>query len=249
MCSSISGNKSALCNPAGWCTVMAGENFAGLCNVFGNVAKTRIKSCKFYFKDHRNEKASKLDSESSVRSAPWIGHWNSVWKYQAAAGFVYFLQGRACQNSFRSHRIKWKFSLHYDKLIIGFPFSKMGTLYKKAECRLVSWKPLEAISANRRWLARKGFVTALRKWTKRNPVAVKLIHRSQKNHPREEPCVTRSTTRDEILGVPLDVFLAKTLTTSRSSATSSLTQLKEERSLSKSACFNCTKPDHRASKC
>ena len=64
MCSSISGNKSALCNPAGWCTDMAGENFAGLCNVLGNVAKTRIKSCKFYFKDHRNEKASKLDSET-----------------------------------------------------------------------------------------------------------------------------------------------------------------------------------------
>ena len=80
-----------------------------------------------------------------------------------------------------------------------------------------------------------GFVTALRKWTKRNPVAVKLIHKCQKNHPREEPCVTRSTTRDKRLGVPLDVFIAKTLTTSRSSATSSLTQLKEERSLSKSA--------------
>ena len=62
MCSSVSGNKSALCNPAGWCTDMPG---AGLCNVFGNVAKTHIKSCKFHFKDHRNEKASKLDSESS----------------------------------------------------------------------------------------------------------------------------------------------------------------------------------------
>ena len=61
----ISGNKSAMFNPTGWCTDMAGTNLVGFCNVFGNVAKTRIKSCKFHFKDHRNKKASKLYSESS----------------------------------------------------------------------------------------------------------------------------------------------------------------------------------------
>ena len=65
MLKKISGNKSALCNPTGWCTDMAGANLAGLCNVFGNVVKTCIKSCEFHFKDHRNKKASKLDSESS----------------------------------------------------------------------------------------------------------------------------------------------------------------------------------------
>lgn len=61
----ISGNKSAMFNPTGWCTDMEGANLAGICNVLGNVAKTHIKSCKFHFKDHRNKKASKLDSESS----------------------------------------------------------------------------------------------------------------------------------------------------------------------------------------
>ena len=65
-------------------------------------------------------------------------------------------------------------------------------------------------------------------------IQLPLIHKSQKNHSREEPCVT-STKRDKRLGVPLGVFIAKTLTTSRSSATSSLTQLTGERSLSKSA--------------
>lgn len=66
-------------------------------------------------------------------------------------------------------------------------------------------------------------------------IQLPLIHKSQKNHSREEPCVT-STKRDKRLGVPLGVFIAKTLTTSRSSATSSLTQLTGERSLSKSTC-------------
>ena len=61
----ISGNKSAMFNPTGWCTDMAGASLAGICNVFGNAAKTRIKSCEFHFKDHRNKKASKLDSGSS----------------------------------------------------------------------------------------------------------------------------------------------------------------------------------------
>ena len=51
----ISGNESAMFNPTGWCTDMAGANLAGICNVFGNVAKTRIKSCEFDFKDHRNK--------------------------------------------------------------------------------------------------------------------------------------------------------------------------------------------------
>ena len=44
---------------------MAGANLAGLCNVYGDTAKYRIKSCEFHFKDHRNKKANKLDPESS----------------------------------------------------------------------------------------------------------------------------------------------------------------------------------------
>ena len=50
----------------------------------------------------------------------------------------------------------------------------------------------------------------------------------EKSSPRRSMC-------DKRLGVPLGVFIANTLTTSRSTATSSLTQLKGERSLSKSA--------------
>lgn len=40
----ISGNKSAMFNPTGWCADMEGANLAGICNVLGNVAKTHIKN-------------------------------------------------------------------------------------------------------------------------------------------------------------------------------------------------------------
>ena len=52
-------------DPIGWCTDMAGANMAGIFNVFGEEVKSRIKSCKFHFKEHRNTMAKKLDSESS----------------------------------------------------------------------------------------------------------------------------------------------------------------------------------------
>lgn len=51
-------------NPIGWCTDMAGANIAGISKVYGD--PTRIKSCEFHFKDHRNKKAKKLDSGSAV---------------------------------------------------------------------------------------------------------------------------------------------------------------------------------------
>ena len=79
------------------------------------------------------------------------------------------------------------------------------------------------------------FVTALRKWTEEIQFPSSRLTRARKVIFREEPRVTHSTTRDKRTGVPLGVFIAKTLTTSRSSATSSLTQLKGERSLSRSA--------------
>ena len=44
---------------------MAGANMAGIFNVFGEEVKSRIKSCEFHFKEHRNKMAKKLASESS----------------------------------------------------------------------------------------------------------------------------------------------------------------------------------------
>ena len=61
------------------------------------------------------------------------------------------------------------------------------------------------------------------------------LTRAMKIIPRKEPRVTHSATRDKRMGVPLGVCIAKMPTTSRLSATSSLTQVKGERSLSKSA--------------
>ena len=59
----MAGSDSAKFNPIGWCSDMAGANLAGISKVFGDDAE--IKSCEFHFKDHRNKKAQKLDSESS----------------------------------------------------------------------------------------------------------------------------------------------------------------------------------------
>ncbi|KAK3735687.1 hypothetical protein QZH41_003353 [Actinostola sp. cb2023] len=50
-------------NPIGWCTDMAGANMAGISHVYGD--SSRIKSCEFHFKDHRNKKANQLDTESA----------------------------------------------------------------------------------------------------------------------------------------------------------------------------------------
>ena len=51
-------------NPIGWCTDMAGAILAGISNVYGD--PTRIKSCEFHFKDHRNKQARRLDSNSAT---------------------------------------------------------------------------------------------------------------------------------------------------------------------------------------
>lgn len=42
---------------------MAGVNVAGISKVFGDEAK--LKSCELHFKDRRNKKGQKLESESS----------------------------------------------------------------------------------------------------------------------------------------------------------------------------------------
>ena len=60
----VSGNENETFNPIGWCTDLAGANLAGLCAVFGESTKSRIKTCDFHFKDHRNKKANRLDSQS-----------------------------------------------------------------------------------------------------------------------------------------------------------------------------------------
>ena len=43
----------------------AGANLAGIVNVFGVDAKKRIKSCEFHFKDLRNKRAQRLDTDSA----------------------------------------------------------------------------------------------------------------------------------------------------------------------------------------
>ena len=61
----VSKEETRKFDPIGWCTDMAGANMAGIFNVFGEEVKSRIKSCEFHFKEHRNKMAKKLDSESS----------------------------------------------------------------------------------------------------------------------------------------------------------------------------------------
>ena len=51
--------------PIGWCSDMAGANMAAICDVFGSEATRYIKTCEFHFKDNRNQKARKLDKDSS----------------------------------------------------------------------------------------------------------------------------------------------------------------------------------------
>ena len=44
---------------------MAHANLAGFVNVFGLDAKKLIKSCEFHFKDLRNKRAKRLDTDSA----------------------------------------------------------------------------------------------------------------------------------------------------------------------------------------
>jgi hypothetical protein len=62
----ISGKKDYMFNPIGFCTDMAGANFAGIANIFGDDMKSAIKSCEFHFKEQRNKKANRLRDENSV---------------------------------------------------------------------------------------------------------------------------------------------------------------------------------------
>lgn len=63
----VSGQKDYKFNPVGWCTDMAGANFAAISKVFGNESAHRMKSCEFHFKDQRNKKAQRLQTDSSDR--------------------------------------------------------------------------------------------------------------------------------------------------------------------------------------
>lgn len=61
----VSVQKDYKFNPVGWCTDMAGANFAAIAKVLGDEAKAFVKSCEFHFKDQRNKKAQRLDNDSS----------------------------------------------------------------------------------------------------------------------------------------------------------------------------------------
>ena len=39
----VSGNPTYKLKPVGWCTDIAGANFAAICNVFGTEAKSRMR--------------------------------------------------------------------------------------------------------------------------------------------------------------------------------------------------------------
>ena len=41
----VSGCDDVVFNPTGWCSDMAGANLAGICQVYGEMAKYHIKSC------------------------------------------------------------------------------------------------------------------------------------------------------------------------------------------------------------
>lgn len=59
----VATDESVVFQPIGWCTDMAGANLAGICNVFDQSARSRIKSCEFHFNDQRNKKAQRLDNK------------------------------------------------------------------------------------------------------------------------------------------------------------------------------------------
>ncbi len=63
----VSGRKDYKFDPIGFCTDMAGANFAGITRVFGSEMKSSIKSCEFHFKEQVNKRANRLrDEESSA---------------------------------------------------------------------------------------------------------------------------------------------------------------------------------------
>ena len=60
----VTKDDKTVFNPQGWCTDMAGANMNGLQQVFGKDALSRIKSCKFHFKESINKMARKLGQEA-----------------------------------------------------------------------------------------------------------------------------------------------------------------------------------------
>ena len=94
------------------------------------------------------------------------------------------------------------------------------------------------------------FVTALRKWTERNPVSVKSIDKSQESH------LPRRTTRDSFYharqenGRSLGCVYCENAD-HKSFECNKFTDPTQRRKIliQKRLCFNCTKPDHRASEC
>ena len=62
----MSGKTDYKFNPTGFCTDMAGANFAAITKVFGDEMKSSIKSCEFHFKEQRNKRANRLDRDDSM---------------------------------------------------------------------------------------------------------------------------------------------------------------------------------------
>ena len=61
----VKGDDNYKFRPVGWCSDMPGPNMAAICAVFGSEAMQFIKTCEFHFKDQRNQKARKVDEDSS----------------------------------------------------------------------------------------------------------------------------------------------------------------------------------------
>lgn len=59
----VAGDDTLHFNPKGWCKDMAGANMNGLQKVFGDNIHTRIKTCKFHFKESRNKMERKRNDD------------------------------------------------------------------------------------------------------------------------------------------------------------------------------------------
>ena len=104
----MAGSDSAKFNPIGWCSDMAGANLVGISKVFGDDAE--IKSCEFYFQDHRNKKAQKLDSESSDKFKQLCDRLllcTTVAGYQAAKSDMDLFIGADDSRAFLTSWVSW----------------------------------------------------------------------------------------------------------------------------------------------
>lgn len=65
----VVAGDDTLHNRKGWCMVMAGANMNRFQTVFGDDVLTRIRTCKFHFKESRNKMKRKLnDDDEKVMS-------------------------------------------------------------------------------------------------------------------------------------------------------------------------------------